>query len=680
MAILAVLSQGIAAMAQEGAQYHTYGEMTKILQNMAGAGANLVKLESIGKTLEKRDIWALQIANPAGNPVGGRPALLIAANLEGDHLIGSEIALGIADHLLKNYSANANIKQRLDNCVIYIIPRVNPDAAERMWAPVKTVQRANLKPDDEDHDGRIDEDGPEDLNKDGIITVMRVKDPNGLYMIDPEESRLMKKADSKKGEKGEYALYWEGIDHDQDGFIAEDKLGGVNINRNFMHEYPNYKSEAGPYMVSELETRAMLDFVLAHRNIAAMLTFGESDNLVTAPNPSGRLGTPKQIDLVEFANAGLAEAGKVGMFASTSGRLFGRFGGGGGGGGGGEMIFTEEMAREFSQLTGGGGSSRSQGSATSTGSGRMQMPARTAATTVNSGDIDYYRTISTKYSEMTGIKQVLVAGKPEGAFFQYGYFQYGVPSFTTPGWGLAEAPRGQGMPGGIPGGAAPAPEGGSTSGSQRASQFAALMGRRGGGGPSFPGAAGGEGQAGGEPQSQAVDRQLLQWMDKEKIEGFVPWTKFQHPDLGEVEIGGFKPYMTVNPPAAKIAELGKTHADFVVYLTSLFPGVKIAKLEAANLGGGLFRIKAEVENSGYLPTSLAHAVIARAVKPTMVQIQVPPDNIISGNTKTNQVALLSGSGGRSKFEWLIKAKAGESIELKVVSQKGGADKRSVALQ
>ena len=71
----------------------------------------------------------------------------------------------------------------------YIVPRVNPDGAEFMWAPVKWARRTNTMPYDDDNDGRIDEDGPDDLNKDGFITVMRVKDPNGAYIIDPEEPR-----------------------------------------------------------------------------------------------------------------------------------------------------------------------------------------------------------------------------------------------------------------------------------------------------------------------------------------------------------------------------------------------------------------------------------------------------------------------------------------------------------
>lgn len=669
-AVVAMLTLGGVGLAQDFAKYHNYAEMTALLQNLANANKNLVKLESIGKTLEKRDLWVLQIANPAGVPLAERPALLVAANFEADHLIGSELACFIADYLVKNYASNANIKQRLDNDVIYIMPRLNPDGAEFMWAAVKWARRTNTKPYDDDNDGRLDEDGPEDLNKDGFITVMRVKDANGVYMIDPEEPRLMKKADPKKGEKGEYALYWEGRDHDGDGFIGEDPPGGVNINRNFMHEYPYYKPEAGRYMVSEVETRSAMEWMVAHRNVAAILTFSESDNLIVAPTSSGRLNTAKQLDLVEFANASIAGASKVGIYAAGAMRGFGR-------GGGEFIIVTEEMMREF---TGGGRGGQAAGGQPT--SARAQMPARAPATTVNTSDVDYFRTISMKYNELTGIRQQPLVVKPEGAFFQVGYFQFGVPSFSTPGWGLPETQRGQGMPG-MPGGQGQPSPGGQAQAAQAQAQFAGLTAQRGGGGGRSgftAGAPAGAVDSGGAEQAQAIDRQLLQWLDKEKIDGFVAWTKFKHPDLGDVEIGGFKPYVAVNPPAAKIAELGKAHAEFAVYLSSLFPKIGIAKLEAVNHGGGIFRIKAEVENSGFLPMSLAHALTARAVKPTMVQLQVAPESIISGNPKTNSIQTLAGSGGRAKFEWLIKAKPGDKIELKVVSQKAVTDRRSVTLK
>lgn len=169
-------------------------------------------------------------------------------------------------------------------------------------------------------------------------------------------------------------------------------------------------------------------------------------------------------------------------------------------------------------------------------------------------------------------------------------------------------------------------------------------------------------------------------MDADKISGFVPWQPFKHTQLGNVEIGGFRPYAYSNPPEAKIAELGKSHVEFVSYLSSLFPKVAIVNTSVQSLGAGLFRVKAEVENSGYLPTSTAQGVRSRSVKPTMVQLGVPPDDLVSGAAKTSFFPTLAGSGRRQAYEWIIKGKPGSTITLKAVAQKGGTATTTLTLK
>jgi hypothetical protein len=639
-----------AAAATDFSRYHDYQRLTAELKALVAAHPAIAKIVSIGKTHDGRDLWAIEIANPAGVSVDQRPALLVAANLEGDHVIGSELALYLVDFLLNGYPTDAAIRQRLDQHVIYVIPRVNPDGAEDMFAAVKTGRRTNATPFDSDNDGRVDEDGPEDLNKDGFITVMRAKDPSGGFIVSPDDPRLMRRADPARGESGTYALYWEGLDKDQDGFIAEDGPGGVDINRNFMHQYPYFEPDAGRYMASEAETRAVLEYVVKHRNIAAILTFGESDNLIVPPNRRGEIAAANPVNLLEFAGKGLADARKAGIFADLvpTGRGFG---------GGRPFMMDDE----------GGPMGRPGGASAQPLTGRAAMPARRPNTTVQPGDIDYFRAISDKYHEVTGLRSAGVTRTPAGAFFEYGYYQYGVPSFSTPGWGLPGPARSSNPTAGPP---ADAPRGAGAA-------IGAAMGQRGRG---VQGQTGDDAQPGGDASAEGIDRRLLQWMDAEKIDGFVQWTPFTHPTLGQVEIGGFKPYATTNPPAAKIAELGASHAKFALYLSSLFSKVRIAKAEVTSLGAGVYRVKAEVENSGYLPTALAQGAAARAVKPVMVQLGVAPDTIIAGNEKTNHIAALAGSGTRQAFEWVIKGKPGSTIALKAVSQKSGSDTATLTLQ
>ncbi len=634
------------APAQDFSKYHSYDEMTAMLEDVVDRHRDIARLESIGKTLEGRDVWLVEIANTEGVPVGERPALFIGGNLEGDQVIGSELALYVIDSLLDRYGTDADVRDRIDNHVIYVAPRINPDAAELMFRSPAIGRKTNTKPYDGDNDGRVDEDGAEDLNNDGYVTAMRVLDPDGEYMVDPDSPSLLRRADPAKGERGVYKVYWEGVDNDGDGFINEDPPGGIDINRNFQHEYPYHTPDAGSHMVSEPESRALMDWIIEHRNVAMILTFGESDNLITAPDNRGGLSSDRLVDMLEFASASTDPASGVGLFArpSRGRRGFGRGGGGGRGGRG----------------RGGGG-------------GGPQRPAgRRPSTTVNTEDVAYFSAVSEKYVELTGIRQQPPVRSPQGAFFQYGYYQFGVPSFTTPGWGISspqDAPAGRRGGRGGAGASADAP--GSEAGTPGA------RGGRGRGGRGGPVA--GAGQGAGGNGGGAVDAGMLAWMESQGVDGFVEWSSFDHPELGEVEIGGFKPYALANPPASGIAELGASHAEFVLYLSSIFSRVRIARTEVVDHGGGIYRITAEVENAGFLPTSMAHGVVSRAVRPTMVQLGVDPGAIISGNTKTNYFQALDGSGAREKFEWIINGDPGQRIELRVVAQKGGSDTAELVL-
>lgn len=643
--VLAIPGRTAPLAAADYSRYHSYEALASALRDLAQAHPSLARLVEVARTREGRTVWAIEIGSRTGVPPGERPGVLVAANFEANQAIGSEIALYTAESLLTGYATSPEIRQRLDALTIYVVPRVNVDGAERLFASIATGQRTNARPFDDDNDGRVDEDGPDDLNKDGVISVMRVKDPNGPYMLHPDDPRVLRRADPQKGDAGGYAVYWEGLDDDGDGFYNEDPLGGVDLNRNFQHQYPYYQPAAGPYMVSEPETRGLMEFVIQRRNIAAILTFGESDNLVMSPTRRGEHAPPQALDLVAFAEQSVSGARNVGRFPQMQGR-----------GGPGDFF------------PGGPG-----GPAPAAGRGAAGGPRPTPpATTVHAADVEYFRTIGEKYREITGIRTTPATRTPAGAFFEYGYYQFGVPSFSTPGWGLAAPAAGSARAG------TPVPPPGSAAGSFGA-PGAANGGQR-GGGPGSDGAPGGPAGDGAPGGSAAFDLRLVRWLDDAGVDGFLPWRPFTHPTLGAVEIGGFRPGAITNPPAAQIEALGRTHAAFVMYLSSLVPHIAIANTSVASLGGGLFRIKADVENRGFLPTALAQGVRSRAVKPTLVQLGVDPAAIVSGSAKTNFIPALDGSGRRHSYEWIVKGAPGSTITVKAVAQKGGTASAALVLR
>jgi hypothetical protein len=626
------------ALAQT-ADYLDFDGFTRELRSLVNA-SNLATMSSLGTSHQGRDIWLVEVADRSGTPLDERPAVLVVGNLEGDHVVGSHLALEIVRYLIGGESG-ADLAEQ----VFYVVPRLNPDGAQAMFSPVKWGRRGNALPHDDDNDGRTDEDGPDDLNGDGFITVMRAMDPAGAFMIDPDEPRLMKRADAAEGQSGGYTLYWEGLDNDGDGFINEDGPGGVDPNRNFQHAYPYWKADAGAYMVSEPETRALMDWVIAHRNVAAILTFGHSDNVVDA----GSQGGGGELDLLAFADASNDDVLSVGVFGGGGGGFGFGFGGRGGGGG---------LQLRGAQL----------GADNDPSSGRRPVMA------VQGSDLTYYQAIADAYEEITGIDAVGVDRPAEGAFFQYGHFQYGVPSFSTQGWGLG----GDGV------GGASSDEGGGEA--PAADPAAPPTAGRGGATGARGGGAGGRAGRGAAPQARSggagngADARILTALEEAGIDAFVDWTPYQHPTLGEVEIGGFVPYAVTNPPFERVPELGRAHGEFVVRLAGMLPRVSIVSTEVESHGGGVFTVTAEIENSGFLPTSLQHGVTSRAVQPTMVQIQVPREDILTGAPKTAYVQQLAGSGARESFTWVIRGRAGATVEIRLRSQKGGTDTATVTLR
>lgn len=390
------------ASAQE-AGYLDHDGLTDALRSLVDGNSSLARMSEIGRSAEGREIWLIEVANPDGTPVADRPAVLIAAQLEGSQHFGSMMALETLEYLLGEYASNPEVQAQLDRHVFYIVPRVNPDGAEAYFGETLIERRRNMRPYDDDNDARTDEDGGDDLNGDGYITVMRVPVAGGTYTTHADDPRFLVPNDPTEGTSGMYEVYWEGLDDDGDGFYNEDGVGGVDLNRNFQHVYPYWEADAGPHMVSEPESRALMDFTISHRNISAILTFGESDNLVTPISGQGRVASESTLDLIAFADESFDGIYDVGVVQTGFGFGFG-FGRGGGPGGSG---------------AGGGGG---------------QRPAEV----VNPQDREYFRTVSDAYKETTGLTGTLQTRAPEGAFFQYGYFQFGVPSFSTPGWGVTE--------------------------------------------------------------------------------------------------------------------------------------------------------------------------------------------------------------------------------------------------
>ena len=241
------------------------------------AAHSAMNLVEIGRSAAGEPLLMAAFPGPqyANSNAPGTPAILVVANLEGDRLATSEVALALCRHLA---SGEASI---LEHAQVYVMPVANPDAAAHAFAGLAPWRGA---PTDNDRDGRFDEDGIADLNGDDQLLWMRVPQPDGEWIVDELDPRVSRKADASASEAGTFNLSREGKDADGDRESLEDGPGGVAVEANFPHRWVQYAPEAGRFQLSESESRALADFVLMHPSIALAVVLDDEDNLA---NPGG---------------------------------------------------------------------------------------------------------------------------------------------------------------------------------------------------------------------------------------------------------------------------------------------------------------------------------------------------------------------------------------------------------
>jgi hypothetical protein len=372
-------------------QYSNYKAAIQKIDGFTKEKSTLCSARSLVKTEAGKEIMVLTIGT---GDKDNKPGIAVIGGVEGSYVLGKELALGFAGSLLKE-SASPEIKALLEKVTFYVLPDVSPDATEQFFLDLRYERNINARSVDDDRDFTTDEDPYEDLNNDGLITLIRVSDPAGTYIESAEDKRVMVPADLSKGEKGSYFVYSEGIDNDKDDKFNEDGPGGVNFNRNLSFNYEEFGTNAGLHPASEPETKAVLDFLFDHFNIYAVFTFGPQDNLAQTPRPNER-GTGTQ-----SAQQPQAQAQSRGQEQFQ-----------------GQMPFQGVV-----QLQG-------------SGPVQDQMPRMRdrKITSVMKSDEVIIKLVAEKYREITGVKGSPPTKSAPGNFLDWAYYHYGRYSFGSPAW------------------------------------------------------------------------------------------------------------------------------------------------------------------------------------------------------------------------------------------------------
>ncbi|GAB1445059.1 hypothetical protein MASR2M41_07180 [Flammeovirgaceae bacterium] len=264
-------------------RYYTHDGITDICKKIAAAHPDLAKLESIGKSYQGREMWVLTITDFKKGKAEEKPGFYLDGNIHSNEIQGAEMALYTAWYLTETFKDITFIQELLADRVFYIVPTINPDARDYFMKSPNTPHspRSGMIPVDNDRDGKINEDGFDDLDKDGNITQMIRKSVTGRFKKDPNDSRRLIRA--KTDELGEYeVLGYEGIDSDGDGRVNEDGEGYYDPNRDWGWKWqPNpIQNGAYKYPFSLPENRNVRDFVMAHPNIAGAQSFHNNGGMI----------------------------------------------------------------------------------------------------------------------------------------------------------------------------------------------------------------------------------------------------------------------------------------------------------------------------------------------------------------------------------------------------------------
>lgn len=567
--------------------YYRYAELTGILNDFAARFPTLCRVTSIGQSYEGRDIWCTVLTNTATGADVDKPALWVDGNIHATEVSPASCAIYTLNKVLTGYGTEAKITRLLDTRTLYIVPRMNPDGAElylgERHRAVRSSTRPYPRPEEQDGLYRHDVDG------DGRILTMRVKDPNGPWTSHPTEPRLLvpREADDAGGDGDEdgrphYRLLPEGLIRNFDGVTVKlaPPLEGLDLNRNFPVQwaYESAQRGAGPYPTSEPEVRSVVQFIIDHPNITGAITYHTYAGAYLRPysfRPDDDF-TPE------------------------------------------DLWTYREIGKAATRLTG--------------------YPAVSIF-----HDFKYHPRETTK-----------------GAFDDWMFDHLGVYAWTCELWN----PQGQA---GI------------------------SMKKREGEGYQFIDWF--------RDHPLEDDLKLMRWNDEVLAgKGFVNWYSFQHPQLGEVELGGWdEEYCWNNPPPHLLEKEIAPHADFIIWSALVSPRLEFGGVKVLPLGGseveGAYHILAVVQNTGWLPTAItAHAQEQKLVRPVEVEISLPEGaTLVSGLPRT-EAGQLTGRAmknhpydtsdpttDRAKLEWVVHAPRGSHVTLTASHPRAGRVRQEVEL-
>lgn len=657
LAVYLVLALLMPVTASSQDKYSNPAQVNKRIEQLQQRSGGLVQVRKLAVSPGGTDILLLEIGKKGTVP---NPAVLVVSNLSGISPIATEAALSLAERVASDPKLCSEVSW-------YVVPMGNPDAHSRYFATPLYMDPGNFTPHNDDMDDRTDEDDFNDLDGNGMITMMRVKAHDGTWIPVASEPRLMRRADASKGEKGIYKLYTEGVDDDGDGQYNEDGPWGTDVNANFPHLFKYFDPKSGLYPGSAAEARELIKYAFDRPEIAMAFSFGQT-NFLLVPPKGGRKGS------VDFENITIPEEIGKAMGVDVS------------------RTYTMKEIMENVQPMLPPGMTVDEGMIASfLGLGAVVNPMQE--------DLVFYNRISSEYKDYLKSKGVSrerfdPEDAKEGSFEMWAYYHLGVPVFSMDIWALdkpeAERKESSGITleslekmtkdefvalgeeklsaflkerGAPPQYTAKMVISLINSGQATLAQMAGMMKQM----PAPPS---------DEQKGDPAELARLAFSDK-KLEGrgFVNWKPHKHPALGEVEIGGFVPFSGNTPPFNMVDSLLNLHLPFIFELVKKLPKLQIIDAKAIDKGSGVYQVEVWIENKGYLPFPTAMGKRNKIPAPAIITLEGSGIEFLQGIRRT---PLHDLAGNRSvKLTWLIKAGKKGTLNINLKSKQAGTDSKQI---
>lgn len=111
--------------------YHNYEGMVRLLGEASSKFPDLVKLYSVGKSVQGRDLWVAMISKGVqGEDKPLKPHIKLIGNMHGNESVGRELILQLLVYLVNSYPRNPQVRRLLESTYVHLMPSMNPDGFE----------------------------------------------------------------------------------------------------------------------------------------------------------------------------------------------------------------------------------------------------------------------------------------------------------------------------------------------------------------------------------------------------------------------------------------------------------------------------------------------------------------------------------------------------------------------